>query len=515
MRHSLLVLAFAAAPLAAQAPKPATKYPAPPPAAMATIKEADLKRDLYTLAGDAMRGREAGTLDELRASMWIADQLRAIGVKPAGDDGTYFQWWNMQRTRIATSASTVTLGGAALALWKDVSPAGNAEAEVAGPTVFAGDGSDTTVDVRGKVAVTTMTPAAPPVKVEGTYSYEYRYAAAAVTATTNRFRGRGATALVIVADSIAGVGFDAFAMLRARGMYDVAGGAYRFAPTAPGAGRGGRAGGAGDALPPVVLLARHTLLGALRTDGQVANIKLHLEHFDSPSVNIVGVVGGTDPKLRDEYVLYSSHQDHDGVRYPIAGDSIWNGADDNGSVSVALLATARAFVKAPGKRSVLFVYHGAEERGLLGSRYHAAHPVVPLTQIVAVLNGDMIGRNNPDSASLMGVQPPHLNSGELVAMALAANDKTGKFHLDSLWDRPTHPEIWYYRSDHVPYARLGVPAIEYSTNLHPDYHTPRDEPSRIDYAKLTRMTQWMYLTGWYVANVPKRPALEPGFKLER
>ena len=242
---------------------------------------------------------------------------------------------------------------------------------------------------------------------------------------------------------------------------------------------------------------------------------IRIERFDSPSVNIVGVIKGTDPKLRDEYVLYSSHQDHDGVRFETHGDSIWNGADDNASVSVALLATARAFVKNPGKRSVLFVYHGAEERGLLGSRYHAAHPVVPLQQIVAVLNGDMIGRNNPDSASILGIQPPHKNSSELVDMALAANTMTEKFKLDSIWDRPTHPEGWYFRSDHVPYARLNVPAIEYSTNLHPDYHTVRDEPSRIDYAKLTRMTQWMYLTGWYVANVPKRPGIDPGFKLER
>ena len=203
------------------------------------------------------------------------------------------------------------------------------------------------------------------------------------------------------------------------------------------------------------------------------------------------------------------------MRYAIDGDSVWAGADDNGSVSVALLAIARAFVRQPGKRSVLFVYHGAEERGLLGSRYHAAHPVVPRDRIVAVLNGDMIGRNNPDSASLLGVQPPHRNSSELVAMALRANALTGHFQLDSVWDRPTHPEGWYFRSDHVPYARLGVPAVEYSTNLHADYHTPRDKPSAIDYAKLTRMTQWMYLTGWFVATTPKRPSIDPGFQLER
>jgi Zn-dependent M28 family amino/carboxypeptidase len=141
--------------------------------------------------------------------------------------------------------------------------------------------------------------------------------------------------------------------------------------------------------------------------------------------------------------------------------------------------------------------------------------VVPLDKLVAVLNGDMIGRNNPDSASLLGSQPPHRNSSELVAIALRANALTAKFGLDSMWDRPTHPEGFYFRSDHLPYARLNVPALFYTTNLHADYHTPRDKPASINYPKLTRMTRWMYLTGWFVANSDKRPAIDPGFQLER
>jgi Zn-dependent M28 family amino/carboxypeptidase len=226
-------------------------------------------------------------------------------------------------------------------------------------------------------------------------------------------------------------------------------------------------------------------------------------------------VRGTDPALRDEYVVFSSHQDANGVRATLEGDSVHAGADDNATVTAAGLAAARAFVKQPGRRSVLFINHGAEERGLIGSRWHAAHPVVPLERIVAVLNGDMIGRNHPDSASLLGAQPPHRNSTDLVTMALRANALTGKFVLDSLWDRPTHPEGWYFRSDHLPYARVGVPALMYTTNLHDDYHTPRDNPARIDYAKLTRMAQWMYLTGWFVANAPARPKVDPGARLER
>ena len=102
-----------------------------------------------------------------------------------------------------------------------------------------------------------------------------------------------------------------------------------------------------------------------------------------------------------------------------------------------------------------------------------------------------------------------------MAHALRANQLTGRFTLDSLWDRPTHPEGWYFRSDHLPYARLNIPAVMYSTNLHPDYHTPRDNPDRIDIDKLRRMTQWMYATGWLVGTAAARPRVDAGFRLER
>jgi hypothetical protein len=484
-----------------------------PPAAMSAIRQADLKRDMYALAGDEMRGREAGTLDEMRASMWLADEMRKIGLSPRGEDGSYFQWWNMRRTRIATGSSSVTLRGRSLALWTDITPTSNAVADVAGTTMFVGDGSDSTVDVRGKIVVATLEPPPTASVRTTTNTYDVNYTRAAITLKATRLTRRGAAAVVLIADSIAEIGFDGIAKTQIRGAYDVVGGVPRFVRNAgAGAGRGGRgAGGAGQA-PVPVLLAHRASLSDFR-EPQPMEIRLRAESFESPSVNIIAMVRGTDPKLRDEYVLFSSHQDHDGVRYTVAGDSIWNGADDNASTSVALLAIARAWVKQPSKRSALFVFHGAEERGLLGSRYYVAHPIVPLAQTVAVLNGDMIGRNNPDTAALMGSQPPHRNSMDLVQMAINANAITGKFVIDSSWDRPTHPEGWYFRSDHVPYAEHNVPALFFSTNLHSDYHTPRDEPKNIDFAKLTRMTQWMYMTGWIAANAAKRPAIDAGFVL--
>ncbi len=470
------------------------------PAAISLIRQTDLQRDLFMLAGDAMRGREGGSIDELRASVWIAEQLRAIGVEPMGDDGSYLQWWNIRRTRIGAS-STVTVGEQSLDMWRDVAMTGTAPAEISAATVWAGDGRDTTIDVSGKVAIAQLIPPPTPRRQTSVNSPEYRYARSAMQSLGFALTRRGAVGVILIADSTAQIAFDGVANIGSRGTYRVDN------PATP-----ERA----QAMRAPVLLARRSLGAALQSAaGANATIRLHQESFTYPSVNIVGRVLGTDAALRDEYVLFSSHQDHDGVRYDVAGDSIWNGADDNGTTSVALLAIARAFKQTPAKRSALFVYHGAEERGLLGSNYHVQNPVVPLSQIVAVLNGDMLGRNSPDSAALLGSQPPHRNSADLVALALKANQLTSGFAIDSLWDRPSHPEGWYFRSDHLPYARANVPALFFSSNLHEDYHTPRDEPATIDYAKLTRMTQWLYGTGWLVANTASRPRLDAGFRLER
>jgi hypothetical protein len=480
------------------------------PAGMSAIKQSDLKRDVYAMASDAMRGREGGTVDELRASIWVADQYRKIGLVPLGDDGTYFQWFNMLRTRVSTTASRASLDGKPLELYRDIIPLGVVPASASGPVVWLDNPSDSTIDIRGKiVAAAVLTPAPASIRPNG-YPANVRYVDAAVAGMTARLARRGASAVLLIADAKSNEAFADFASMRSRGVYDVDNAAPRFAnqpsrvPPPPALGAG--------ATP--VYLVRPASAAALRS-GARADLDIRLERFEAPSANIIGVVRGTDPVLRNEYVMFSAHQDANGVRYVIDGDSVWAGADDNATVSAAILAAARAFVKQPGKRSVLFIHHGSEERGLLGSRYHAAHPVVPLSQIVAVLNGDMIGRNNPDSASILGVQPPHRNSSDLVAMALRANALTGRFKLDSIWDRPSHFEGWYFRSDHVPYARLGVPSLMYSTNLHDDYHTPHDTPDRIDYPKLTRMAQWMYLTGWFAAEAAKRPGIDAGFKLER
>ena len=464
------------------------------------IKNEDLKRDIFKLAGDGFRGREAGTLDELRASTWLAEQARAIGLEPAGEDGTYFQWWPMRRIRLS-DASLVRVGTSPLQLWKDVVVTPVVDATLDLPIVFVGQASEAELegaDLTGKaVAAMLVPPPNPPGRNLSLSSW--RYAGAAVRAQAARIVARGAAAVVLVADSLAETAFGFYAATSGRGTYsiDTVGAVRRPRPQAP------------------IMLVKRSMEQTVRAADARLTATLVSESFTYPSVNIVAKVQGTDPALRNEYVLYSAHQDHDGVRFNIDGDSIWNGADDNATVSVAMLGIARALVKNRTKRPALIVWHGAEERGLLGSRWHSMFPVIPREQIAAVLNADMIGRNNPDSAALLGAQPPHRNSTDLEELALRANALTAKFALDTLWDRPTHPEGWYFRSDHLPYARLNIPAIEYSTNLHPDYHTPKDEPDRIDIDKLRRMTQWMYATGWLVGNAAQRPRVDPGFKLER
>ena len=245
------------------------------------------------------------------------------------------------------------------------------------------------------------------------------------------------------------------------------------------------------------------------------SLNLITESYKYPSVNIIGKIEGTDPKLKDEYVLISGHQDHDGIRHPVKNDTIYNGADDNASTCVAMLAMARSYKAQPSKRSILFVFHGAEERGLLGSRWHATHPVVPKEKIVAVLNGDMIGRNDNNEAALLGGNAPHKNSEELVKMAEDANNESTKFTYLKDWDSPNHSEYFYFRSDHLPYALQGIPAIFFTSVLHDQYHTPQDESENINFKKLYKMTEWMYRTSWKVANEKDRPTVIKNFTLER
>jgi hypothetical protein len=491
----LLLLLAICGDTAAQKKKPVANAGSQPPA-LSAIKEADLKKDLYAMAADHFRGREAGTLDELKVSMWWADELRKAGLEPAGDDGTYFQYFNLYRNRISSS-STITINNTPLQLWRDVLVTQTAPARLSLPVVFVGKGSVRELDrqdLRGKAVAIQASSEGINLNVS---LPERRYMGYVLNRFRTELTNRGVAAIIFIADEMAERSWAQMLPAAQRGLYDIEGG--------PNATVTERA--------PVLWLRSNAM--ALVQNEPLLNVQIAVESFLYPSVNIIAKVPGADKALKAEYVLFSGHQDHDGVRLPYGQDSIYNGADDNATVSVAIMAIARAFKKSPGRRSALFVWHGAEERGLLGSRWYSAHPTVAANSIVAVLNGDMIGRNHPDSAALLGSQMPHRNSTALVQMAMDANKEGPKFKLDTLWDKPAHVEGWYFRSDHLPYARAGFPALFYTTLLHPDYHTPMDDAEHIDYRKLKRMTEWMYRTGWKVANAADRPRVDEGFKLER
>jgi hypothetical protein len=461
------------------------------------IRAEDLRADLFALAGDHTRGREAATIEELDASMWLAEQARAAGLEPAGENGTWFQWFPLRRLR-QSETSRIVVGADTLRLWRDAAVLALTQVTVDAPVVWLGAVYDTAaVDVAGKVAAVQARSGPNAPRPENALAVR-RYVPNAVNALARPLLARGAAAVVVVADPQLDALYDLGVANTTRGSYAREEGQPLVVPSrAP------------------TLLVRSAFAPAFSRAGAHLAARLTVDHFTFPSVNVIGRVPGTDLGLRGQVVLFSGHQDHDGVRAPVAGDSTWNGADDNATVSVALLAIARAFAAEPGRRTALFVWHGAEEKGLHGSYWHVAHPVVARDSIVAVLNGDMIGRNHPDTAALLGSIPPHRSSTDLVNMALEANRLVSGFAIDSTWDRPEHPEGWFFRSDHLPYARVNIPSLFFTTLLHEDYHTPFDNPDRIDIAKLTRVTRWMYGTGWLAANASARPRLDPGFRLER
>ena len=446
------------------------------------------------MAADNMRGRRAGTLDELRAGAWVAEQARKAGLEPAGDDGTYFQFFHLRRTRVSAASSRIELNGTPLILNKDVWATAPLESQLNLPVEWLASLSDTSRNLQGKAVAMALVPPSP-LPAKGMSLWGYRYTATAVRQQAAILRNHGAACVILVANPVAEAEISFIG-------HNYQEGSYQLDNAGPIAIQPARNTGP-------VLLVHASAASALQQSAATLTATIRVESFLYPSVNVVASAKGTDPALSKEFVLFSGHHDHDGVGQPVAGDSIWNGADDNATVSVALLAIARAWKGKPGKRSALFVWHGAEERGLLGSRWYAEHPTVKKEAIVAVLNGDMMGRNSPDSAALLGAVPPHRNSATLVDMAMQANRDISRFTtIDTSWDDPKHPEGWYFRSDHLSYARVGIPAIFFTTLLHADYHTPRDGAKTIDIAKLTRMTRWMYATGWSVSQTAQRPALD-------
>ena len=221
--------------------------------------------------------------------------------------------------------------------------------------------------------------------------------------------------------------------------------------------------------------------------------------------NVVGLLEGSDPVLKREFIVLSAHMDHVGFGAPVNGDSIYNGADDDASGTAGVIELAEALSR-PGarpKRSVLFLTVSGEEHGLWGSGWFTAHPPVPIAQLVADLNIDMIGRNWKDTIVVIGKE--HSDLGATLDRVNRAHPELRMKAIDDIWPE----ENFYFRSDHYNFARRGVPALFFFNGTHPDYHGPNDEPDRIDAEKEARIVRLVYLIAQEVGNAPRKPAWNP------
>jgi hypothetical protein len=538
-------------------------WAAPPPVSpsavggggVTSITPEELKEWLGYIASDQLQGRRVYSEGLGLAAAFIADHLKEWGVKPGGDDGSYFQVVKVLGVNTKSNSSvTVTVNGQSRT-FKDGE----------GITFAKNQGGKHTVG--GTAELVGYGLAVPELNLD---DYKDRDVAGKVVVYAGRgpqntpFRtvfARGRNAIELH-HAVASIGPAAPGTSVARGAPPPA------APPASG-GRGGSQtlgdfqtvqrldnptppqitasdefyeflfSGSGQSyadykakadkqepLPPVVL---KDVSIKIDVDATYDIVQTRLTR------NVVGIVEGTDPNLKDTYVLFGAHYDHIGYlemargnasagggtnaggctgqarETTRAGDIINNGADDDGSGTVAVMGIAKAFALGPRpKRSVMFVWHAGEEAGLLGSRYMADYPEVPLDKVAAQLNIDMIGRNRCDEASegnTVYIVGSDRISSELHNLNEDANASLSKpMALDYEMNDPADPESIYTRSDHYSYASKGIPIIFYTTGLHRDYHYLTDEISKIEFPKMSHIAQLVYTTGWRVANLDHFPA---------
>lgn len=235
--------------------------------------------------------------------------------------------------------------------------------------------------------------------------------------------------------------------------------------------------------------------------------------------NVIAYIEGSDPVLKNEVVVLMGHYDHIGLSMPDeSGDMINNGADDNGSGSMALLTIAEALQDAKNNgvgldRSVLILHVSAEEKGLLGSRYYSDHPVVPIEQTVTAFNTDMIGRSDPENVEAGTTDYFYLIGGEIISSGLdslvtVANEETVQMRIDRKYNDLTDSNQFYRRSDHWNFGRLNVPFVFFFTGVHEDYHRPSDEVDKIDFDKYSRLVRMIYASTVKVANFDGRPQVD-------
>jgi hypothetical protein len=517
------------------------------------VTAAQLKSYLYFVASDEMEGRDTPSRGLDTIAKFIAMNLDRWGFKQAGDEGTFFQKISLHRDLVDPAATFVEVGGQRFSYGEDlVRAAGPTSGSISGPIVFVGNGwmikskglnPYEGIDVKGKIVAVFsegqpsqrglvpppagITPADTPNTTRGTdWADPITYANA-----------NGATGIIILPSKWLTDNWSLLTQNFGRSRVTVE-------KLQQAGGGGGRQFG-GGALP--VLFASPKLANAIFA-GEAGNPLMGATNsfavspsksFNSTiatkaeqlwTQNVVAIWEGRDPVLKNEMVAIGAHYDHVGMNPNAPGpDKIWNGADDDGSGTVSLLSIAEALAKAPTrpKRSVLFVWHCGEEKGLWGSQYFNKYPTVDIKNVIAQLNIDMIGRTQDPNNIIKcerGVNRPcneelsksgeiyvigkDMMSSTLGAVVDGTNRAYLKLNYNTRYDDPKDPNRFFFRSDHFNYAVNGIPIAFWFDGVHEDYHQPGDEPQKIDYNKMEQVARTILLTLWELTDLKERPKVD-------
>jgi Zn-dependent M28 family amino/carboxypeptidase len=488
-RLTLLALALTVAPVSAQTAPALSR-------AAASITASDVAHRIGIIAADSMMGRDTPSRGLELTAAYVADQFQKFGLKPGGGSG-WLQRYPITRRRLDLAESRVVF---AAGNRKDLAAFTSAARYDGGPVpekpvhgtalLVGGPQTAETADrigVRDKIVL---------------YVPQAGVETAATQQVLRVLYLAGPKALVILSDADS-TRFAAAIPRRAPERTVI--GAVSDRPVAL---------QVREAAVARTLSAAGADLSAARAAREpiareLPRLEVGIEMKDTitsslSAPNTVGILEGSDPRLKDEYLVYSAHMDHIGIT-PGQPDSINNGADDDASGTVGVIELAEAFSR-PGarpKRSIIFLTVSGEEKGLWGSKYFTEHPPVPIDQIVADINIDMIGRNWADTIVAIGKE--HSDLGATLNRVNAAHRELGMTAIDDQWPE----ERFYFRSDHYNFARKGVPILFFFNGVHEDYHEVTDSPEKINSDKEARILRLLFHLGQEVGNAPGRPRWKP------
>jgi len=471
-----------------------------------TITEDQVRRRIDIIADDSMGGRNTPSPGLEKTARYIAGEFQRLGLTPGGDSGSFFLRYPIAVRQLRVAQSSLRLGNPGNGPGTRTSLTADA-AFLSGPT--EADAKGTVTLVGGRVVVDSIKPE----EIRG-HIIVYVPAVSGVQSaggfrTLAGLSRSGARGVVVVVPSDSVLADYQRAQTRLR---TTVGDRPRGAPVL--------------AIRESALLAqfpeaaRHLeqLRAATATvsqpmpdwEGEIALRDSAVSTEYAPDV--VGILQGSDPALKHEYLVYSAHMDHIGTAgapgaacRALGGDSICNGADDDGSGTVGVLALAEAFSRsgARPRRSVIFLTVSGEEHGLWGSEWFVNHAPVPLPAIVADLNADMIGRNWKDTIVAIGKE--HSDLGSTLNRVNAAHAELGMHAIDDRWPE----QSFYTRSDHFNFAQKGIPILFFFNGVHEDYHRASDSPDKIDAEKESRIVKLLFYVGQEVANARERPQWVP------